>query len=102
METYFEKLGTNGEEDDCLPTDIVKKLMIKSDLNYAGQRHLEKCESTGIDCVRNEIMKQCLNNSSSVDTTVTLLNQIFETGNYPNIWKTDIVKPIHKNGSTKL
>ena len=71
-ETYFEKLGTN--EKDCLPTDIDKKLrMIKSDLNYAGQRHLEKWESTGIDCVRNEIMKQCLNNSSFVDTTVTLL-----------------------------
>ena len=22
LKTYFEKLGTNGEEDDCLPTDF--------------------------------------------------------------------------------
>ena len=64
------------------------------------KRHLENGESTGIDGVRNEIIKQCLNNSSFVDTLVTLLNQIFEMGNYPNIWKTDLVKPIHKEGST--
>ena len=54
--------------------------------------------------MRNEIIKQCLNNSSFVDTIVTLLNQIFETGNsldnYPNIWKTDIMKPVDKEGST--
>ena len=62
--------------------------------------NLKNGKSTGIDGVRNEIIKQWLNNSSFVDTIVTLLNQIFGTGNYPNIWKTDLVKSIHKKGIT--
>ena len=108
-------MGTNGEEDDCLPTDFsINQNMIsidgnklrtmKSDLNklftkdeiMQGNDTLKNGKSTGIDGVRNEIIKQCLNNSSFVDTLVKLLNQIFEMGNYPNIWKTDLVKPINK------
>ena len=61
-----------------------------------GKDTLKHGKSTGIDGVRNEVINQCLNNSSFVDTTVTLLNQIFGTGTYPNIWKTDIVKPTHE------
>ena len=61
---------------------------------------LKNGKSAGIDGVKNEIIKQCLNNSSFVNTLVTLLNQIFEMGNYPNNWKTDLMKPIHKKGST--
>ena len=64
-----------------------------------GKDTLKNGKTTGIDGVRNEIRKQCLNNASFVDTLVTLLNQIFEMGNYPNIWKTDLVKPINKKGS---
>ena len=45
-----------------------------------GKDTLKHGKSTGIDGVRNEVIKQCLNNSSFVDTTVTLLNQIFGTG----------------------
>ena len=85
--TYFEKLGTNGEEDDCLPTDFSinqnmisidgnKLRMMKSDLNklftkeeiMQGKDNLKNGKSTGIDGVKNEIIKQCLNNSSFVDT----------------------------------
>ena len=102
--TYFEKLDTNEEQDDCLPTDFQinqnmisidgnKLRMMKSDLNnfftkeeiMQGKDTLKNGKSTGIDGVRNEIIKQCLNNSSFVDTIVTLLNQTFEIGNYPNI-----------------
>ena len=112
-------MGTNEEEYDCLPTDFgINQNMIsidgnklrtmKSDLNklfikeeiMQGKDTLKNGKSTGIDGVRNEIIKQCMNNSSFVDTLVTLLNKIFEMGNYPNIWKTDLVKPIHKKGST--
>ena len=86
-----------------------KLRMMKSELNklftkeeiMQGKDILKNGKSTGIDGVRNEIIKQCLNNSSFVETIVTLLNQIFETGNYPNIWKTDIVKPIHTKRQCK-
>ena len=99
--TYFEKLGTDGEEDDCLPTDfIINQNMIsiegnkirtmKSDLNklftkvevMQSKDTLKNGKSTGINGVRNEIIKQCLITSSFVDISVTLFNQIFEMGSY--------------------
>ena len=61
-----------------------------------GKDTLKNGKSTEIDGVRNEIIKQCLNNLFFVDTIVTLLNQTFETGDYPNMSKTNLVKPIHK------
>ena len=33
MENILSKLGTDGEEDDCLPTDFSINQNIKSDLN---------------------------------------------------------------------
>ena len=56
------------------------KLFTKEEI-MQGKDTLKNGKSTGIDDVRNEIIKQCLNNSSFVDTLVTLLNQIFEMGN---------------------
>ena len=58
---------------------------MKSDLNkmftkeeiMQGKDTLKNGKSAGIDGVRNKIIIQCLNNSSFVDTLVTLLNQIF-------------------------
>ena len=90
---YFEKLGTNGEEDNCLSIDFNidqnmisidgnKLRMMKSDLNklftkeeiMLGKLTLKNGKSPGIDGVRNQIINRCLNNSSFVDTIVALLN----------------------------
>ena len=91
-------ISIDGNKLSTMKSDL-NKLFTKEEI-MQGKDTLKNRKSTGIDGVRNEIIKQCLNNSSFVDTLVTLLNQVFEMGNYPNIWKTDLVKPIHKKGST--
>ena len=46
--------------------------------------------------IKNEILKICLDDKGFIEALQLLVNNIFNEGKYPTIWKTDLIRPIHK------
>ena len=74
---YFEKLGTNGQENENLPdynhsiTDTKIKSKLSQEINkpvtetaikILAREKLPKSKADGLDRIRNEIISSCLQN----------------------------------------
>ena len=108
--TYFESLGTNGKENDPIPDsynqnvlkitpsqknslhEILNQPFQKQDIDMILKK-LKKGKSIGIDNLRNEVIKCCIENNST-------FSDIIQFEKYPKLWKTDLISPIHKKEST--
>ena len=112
---YFEKLGTNGQENDNLPdfnhritdNEILNKLsqeinkpVTETEIKILAREKLTKSKAIGLHRIRNEIISSCLQNKQFLDIFKQLSNKIMDSGIYPNKWKIDLIKPIHKKDAT--
>ena len=112
---YFEKLGTNGQENDNFPdfnhrvtdNEILNKLsqeinkpVTEIEIKVLAREKLPNSKAVGLDRIRNEIMSSCLQNKQFLDIFKQLSNKIMDSGIYPNKWKIDLIKPIHKKDAT--
>ena len=61
---------------------------------------LKNGKSVGIDNVKNEIIKHCLQTEKFVEAIEILSSRIIDHSAYPELWKKDIIKPVHKKNST--
>ena len=61
----------------------------------AAIKDLKNNKSTSLDLISNEILKCCGN--IFPENFLCLFNKILTFGYYPNLWKTDILNPIHKS-----
>ena len=112
---YFEKLGTNGQENDNLPdfnhritdNEILNKLsqeinkpVTETEIKILVREKLSKSKGVGVDRIRNKIISSCLQNKQFLGIFKQLSNKIMDSGIYPNKWKIDLIKPIHKKDAT--
>ena len=63
---------------------------------------LSSGKAVGFDRIRNEVLKILLNNELFSNMILELFNKILGKGTYPKLWKTNLIKPVHKKGSTFL
>ena len=64
-------------------------------------KKLKKGKSIGIDNLRNEVIKCCIENNSNFSDIIQVLgNELLKSEKYPKLWKTDLIRPIHKKEST--
>ena len=116
--TYFEKLSKSEETHDKLPDHVFEKLCtsenikltdekvrsLRNELNKLFQKkdiklgipNLKSGKSVGIDNVKNEIIKCCLQNEKFIEAIEILNNRIIDQSVYPELWKKYIIKPVHK------
>ena len=112
---YFKRLGTNGQENDNLPdynhsitdTEILRKLsqeidkpVAETEIKILVREKLPKSKAVGLDRIRNEIISSCLQNTQFLGIFKKLSNKITDSGIYPNSWKIDLIKSIHKKNTT--
>ena len=64
-------------------------------------KKLKKGKSVGIDNLRNEVIKCCIENNSAFSDIIRFLgNELLKFEKYHKLWKTDLIRPIHKKEST--
>ena len=112
---YFEKLGTNGQENDNLPdynhsvtdTGILSKLgqeinkpVTETEIKILAREKLPKSKAVGLHRIRNEIISSCLQNKQFLGIFKQLSNKIMDSGIYPNSLEIDLIKPIDKENTT--
>ena len=61
----------------------------------AAIKGLKNNKSTTLDLISNEMLKCC--GKFFPESFLCLFNKILTVGYYPNVWKTDILNPIHKS-----
>ena len=107
--TYFESLGTNEKENDPIPNsynqnslriipspknllhEILNQPFQKQDIDMILKK-LKKGKSVGIDNLRNEVIKRCIENSSAFFDIIQFLgNELLKFEKYPKLWKTDLI-----------
>ena len=118
---YFEKLGNSGEDEnnnfpqllqiqkniDRLDSEQLTNMRVQvnkpfsiQELKQMSKNKLSSAKAVGFDRIRNEVLKILLNNELFSDMIPELFNKILDKGTYPKLWKTDLIKPVHKKGST--
>ena len=114
---YFESSGTNTKENDPIPNsynqnslkiipspnnllhEILNQPFQKQDIDMILKK-LKKGKSVRIDNLRNEVIKRCTENSSAFSDIIQFLgNELLKFEKYPKLWKTDLIRPIHKKES---
>ena len=63
---------------------------------------LKNSKASGIDMIKNEVLKICLDDKGFLEALQLLVNKIFNEGKYPTSWKTELIRPIHKKEETSL
>lgn len=63
-------------------------------------KNLKNKHSYGIDDIPPTLLKTCINELTY--PLSILINQSFETGEFPNLLKISLVKPVHKNGDETI
>ena len=96
---YFEKLGTNGQENDNFPdfnhritdNEILNKLsqeinkpVTETEIKLLAREKLPNSTTVGLDRIRNEIISSCLQNKQFLDIFKQLNNKIMDSEIYPN------------------
>ena len=112
--TYFESLRTNAKENDPISNSYNQnslkitpspKNLLHQILNQPFQKQdidmilkkLKKGKSVGIDNLRNEVIKRCIENNSAFSDIIQFLgNELLKFEKYPKLWKTDLIRSIHK------
>ena len=106
---YFENLSKSEETHDKPPDHIFEKLCtsenlkltnenvrsLRNELNKPFQRkgiklevpNLKSGKSVGIDNVKNEIIKHCLQNEKFIEAVEILSNRIIDHSAYAELWK---------------
>ena len=78
----------------------VNKPFSIQELKQISKDKLSSGKAVGFDRIRNEVLKILLNNELFSHMILELFNKILDKGTYLKIWKTDLIKPVHKKGST--
>ena len=110
--TYFESLGTNGEENDPNPNsynqnflkitpsqknslhEILNQPFQKQDIDMILKK-LKKSKSVGIDNLRIEVIKCCIENNSTFSYIIQFLgNELLKFEKYPKLWETDLIRRV--------
>ena len=93
MENVFEKLGTNGQENDNLPdfnhritdneilntlSQEINKPVTETEIKILAKVKLPKSKAVGLDRIRNEIISSCLQNKQFLDIFKQLSNKIMD------------------------
>ena len=68
----------------------------------ACEEKLKTSKALGVDMIKNEVLKLCLDDKSFMESLQLLVNKIFNDGTYPTTWKTELIRPIHKKEETYL
>ena len=117
---YFEKLGNSDEDEnknfpqllqiqkniDRLDSEQLTNMRVQvnkpfsiQELKQMSKDKLSSGKAVGFDRIRNEVLKIILNNELFSNMILELFNKILDKGTYPKLWKTDLIKPVHKKGS---
>ena len=80
----------------------VNKPFSIQELKQMSKDELSSGKAVGFDRIRNEVLKILLNNELFSNMILELFNKILDKGTYPKLWKADLIKPVHKKGSTFL
>ena len=78
----------------------VNKPFSIQELKQMSKDKLSPGKAVGFDRIRNEVLKILLNNELFSNMIFELFNKILDKGTYSKLWKTDLIKPVHKKGST--
>ena len=119
--TYFHKLYNSNQTNDSLPKSFSNRgrqnridrtdfETMKEILNcpftkkeiLSCKDKLKNSKASGIDMIKNEVLKICLDDKGFLEVLHLLVNKIFNEGKYPTAWKTELVRPIHKKEETYL
>ena len=60
---------------------------------------LKSSKASDLDMIKNGVIKICLEDNNFLDVLQLLINKIFR---YPQKWKTELIRPIHKKEETYL
>ena len=114
---YFEKLGNSDEDEnknfpqllqiqkniDRLDSEQLTNMRVQvnkpfsiQELKQMSKDKLSSGKAVGFDRIRNEVLKILLNNELFSNMILELFNKILDKGTYPKLWKTDLIKPVHK------
>ena len=120
---YFEKLGSSDEDEnknfpqllqiqkdiDRLDSEKLTNMRVQVNKPFSSQElkqmskdKFSSGKAVGLDRIRNEVLKILLNYELFSNMILGLFNKILDKGTYPKLWKTDLIKPVHKKGSTFL
>ena len=118
---YFQKLYNSNQINDSLPKSFSNRAKqnridrtdfetMKEILNcpftkkeiLSCKDKLKNSKASGIDMIKNEVLKTCLDDKSFLEALQVLVNKIFNEGKYPTSWKTELIRPIHKKEETYL
>ena len=78
----------------------VNKPFSIQELKQMSKDKLSSGKAVGFDRIGNEVLKILLNNELYSNMILELFNKILDKGTYPKLWKTDLIKPVHKRGCT--
>ena len=101
---FSELLSKKGDQDPNIEQFIHEnKVLFESELGVpfttvellTAIKSLKNNKSTSLDLISNEMLKTC--GKIIPDHFLFLFNKILSVGCYPNLWKTDILNPIHKS-----
>ena len=59
-------------------------------------------KASGINMIKNEVLKICLDDKGFFDALRLLMNKIFNEGKYHTSWETEVLRPINKKEETYL
>ena len=68
----------------------------------ACKEKLKSSKASGVDMIKKEILKICLNNKGFLESLQFLYNKIFNVFKHPTSWKTELISPIYKKEETYL
>ena len=63
---------------------------------------LKNSKASGIDIIKNEVLKIYLDDKDFLYALQLLVNKIFNEGKYRTSWKTELIRPIYKKEETYL
>ena len=116
---YFQKLYNSNQINDSLPKsfrgkqnnidrtyfETMKEILncpfTKKEILFCKDK-LKNSKASGIDMIKNEVLKTCIDDKSFSEALQLLVNKFFNEGKYPTSWKTELIRPIHRKDETYL
>ena len=105
---FFTDVGKNLAEKIPQPTVLPSEKTIANSIFFEPTNKIEVVEvintlkpkkAPGIDNIKSETLKKIAEEIAAPFTH--LVNKIIETGKFPSVFKTAIIKPLHKNGDCR-
>ena len=60
----------------------------------ACKEKLKSSKASGVDMIKNEVLKTCLDDKGFLKALQSNVNKIFIDDKYPTSWKTELIRPI--------